>query len=441
MACDVLNLEWSSSGRDREVATAICHTLRRRGFNVVEECIFNYRYHLLKHRPRLLYVADPTGARINHEASLFADRIGTPSVCVDAEGDYLAGSEDKMFWAHIVDRRLRQRLKLQWSSRSRARALTVAPDAAERIKVTGAVGFDRYRNERFTTKEEWQRKYRFSQERMVGVAGWTFDYLSVPAERAARTRLYGRELVERFDRDLGALRVLLAELIRGRPETMFVLKLHPGVIDFSETEFAGLENLENVLVIEQEEAVGDCINACDVWMAYNSTTCIEAWLLGKPAVFVNPSGGDFPRSESSRGTPVLETPAEVDAALSEHEESAHIAAFDALEQTRASVLAEMLGWVDGKNHLRAAHYIELLLHDIPGPASFPLSERPAAYAHNLLHLGALHFSTAPRLKNRATGSFERGQLQQVQRRIAAALQPLPDSLSPRELAELEAVNP
>jgi hypothetical protein len=440
MACDVLNLEWSSSGRDREVATAICHTLRRRGFNVVEECIFNYRYHLLKYRPRLMYVADPTGARINHEASLFADRIGIPSVCVDAEGDYLSTTADKMFWGHIADRRLRQRLKLQWSSRARERALSVAPDTGGRLKVTGAVGFDRYRNDRFTSKGHWQRKYRFAQERMVGVAGWTFDYLSVPAERAARMRLYGTEAVERFDHDLGALRALLAELIRSRPETMFLLKLHPGLIDFSETEFVGLEELENVLVVKHEEAVGDCINACDVWMAYDSTTCIEAWLLGKPTVFVNPSGGDFARSDNARGTPVLETLESVDAALSEHEASAHIAAFDALESTRARLLSEMLGWVDGKNHLRAAHYIERLLESLPEGGSFPLSERPAAYKHNLLHFGALHFPKAPRLKHRATGNFDREELQRVQLRTAAALQPLPDSLSAQELAELEAVN-
>lgn len=55
MTCDVLNLEWSSSGRDREVATLICEALRRRGHRVVEGSIFNYRYLLLKHRPRVLY--------------------------------------------------------------------------------------------------------------------------------------------------------------------------------------------------------------------------------------------------------------------------------------------------------------------------------------------------------------------------------------------------
>ena len=54
MSCDVLNLEWSSHGRDRESATLICEALRRRGYSVVEGSIFEYRHLLLKHRPRVL---------------------------------------------------------------------------------------------------------------------------------------------------------------------------------------------------------------------------------------------------------------------------------------------------------------------------------------------------------------------------------------------------
>jgi hypothetical protein len=431
MGCDVLNLEWSSSGRDREVASAICETLRRRGYSVVEECIFNYRYHVLRHRPRLLYVADPTGARLNHEVSLFADRMGIPSVCVDAEGDYLDGKVDEMFWGHIADRKLRQRLKLQWSVRARTSVLTVAPDLGDRLKVTGAVGFDRYRLYEFATKDDWRRKYRFGHPRLVGIAGWTFDYLSVPSEREARVQSFGRETVERFQRDRDSLRAILGDLISRRPETKFVLKLHPGVIDFEGTEFAGLERYDNVLVIKDEETVGDCISACDVWMAYDSTTCTEAWMLGKPTLFVNPSGGDFPRSTNYRGTPIFETLAGVEEALSEHGDSGRISAFDALADVRERLLADMVQWVDGRNHLRAAHYIERLLDELPAaPIRFPRGERLAAHKQNLFNLGA-------RTRSRR---FDREELRRVERRVAAAMQSTPDSLSEQELAELERVN-
>jgi len=442
VACDVLNLEWSSTGRDREVASAICHALRRRGYTVVEECIFNYRYHLLRHRPRLLYVADPTGARMNQEVSLFADRMGIPSVCVDAEGDYVDDTVDEMFWGHIADRRLRQRLKLQWSVGSRAKALSVAPDLGDRLKVTGAVGFDRYRLYEFASKDDWRRKYHFEQTRIVGVAAWSFDYLYVPSEREARVRSLGHETVERFQRDRDSLRAILGELIRPRPETKFLLKLHPSVIDIGETEFAGLASYDNVLLLKDEESVGDCISACDVWMAYNSTTCTEAWLLGKPTLVVNPSGADFPRSRNYLGSPVFETLSAVEGALSEYEETGRISAFDALEHVRTRLLTEMVQWVDGKNHLRAAHYIERLLDEIPAaPARFPPAERLAAHADTLLNLGARGFQSLPGLRGRARRTtFDREELRRLQQRLAAATESMPAELSEQELAELEHVN-
>ena len=98
LACDVLNLEWSSAGRDRETASLICNTLRRRGHTVVEDSVFRYRAALARHRPRLLYLADPRGAAINHQAALFARSRGFPIVTVTAEGDFRPEVIHEMFW-------------------------------------------------------------------------------------------------------------------------------------------------------------------------------------------------------------------------------------------------------------------------------------------------------------------------------------------------------
>jgi len=445
MSCDVLNLEWASAGRDREVASSICHTLRRRGYSVVEESVFNYKYWLLKHRPRLLYIADPTGARVNQDAALFAERVGVPSLCLDAEGDYADGLAEPMFWGHVGDRRLTQRLKLQWSARARGLVLAVAPELRDRLKVTGAVGFDRYVLEHFATKEAWREKYGFRHGRVVGFAGWTFDHLfGSVALREPWLDSFGEDTVERFRRDRDAVRELLTRLVEAHPDTLFVVKEHPGVVDSSETELAGLESLENVLLFSDQEPIADCINVCDVWMAFDSTTCIEAWLLGKPTLFVNPSGGDFPRTDVHRGTPILKSFEEVERALVEYEATGRIAAFQALEDARSRVLTDTLQWSDGKNHLRAAHYFEATLEGLPRepPDPFSLSERAAAYKQNVLFRGARYLPSLPGFRHNVAAHerFDRKQLKATERRIAAALDRLPPELSPEELAELEEVN-
>ena len=70
MGCDVLNLEWNSSGRDREVASLICSARREKGYSVLEASIFNYKTYLIKYKPKLLYAADP---KENEQAEMLTE--------------------------------------------------------------------------------------------------------------------------------------------------------------------------------------------------------------------------------------------------------------------------------------------------------------------------------------------------------------------------------
>jgi hypothetical protein len=443
MTCDVLNLEWSSSGRDREVATLICEALRRRGHRVVEGSIFNYRYLLLKHRPRVLYLADPSGARLNYEVALFAERAGIPAVCLDAEGNYLSDMADEMFWGHITDRRLPVRLKLQWSERAREAVLAVAPEVRGSLRVTGGAGFDRYRLYAFACKHEWRKRHGISQDRVYGYATWAFDYLYGDEDTVRRyAAIYGEAALDRFRRDRDALRELLKELVCRNEDALFLLKEHPGVTNSAATEIAELDRLPNVLKIKNEESIGDCISVCDVWMAYDSTTAIEAWLLDKPTLFINPSGGDFQRASVHQGNPVLETAEAVGAALREHVETGEIPGFEARREARRAVLAATLQWTDGRNHLRAAHYIDELLQASPERPRFSLTEALQAYAQNALFAGAKRGPSLPGFRRYAAAQrrFDDGQVEQARRRAAEATSQLEPTLRPEELAELEALN-
>ncbi len=201
MACDVLNLEWSSQGRDREVASLVCAALRRRGYQVVEESIFNYRHLLFKHRPLVLYAAEPAGARINREVAEFAASLGVPTVSVDAEGSYVEELAERMFWGHVKGNKLPQQAKLMWSVRARDMVLSNAPELRDRLKVSGAIGFDRYRLGSFATKDQWRKRYGFEQEHIVGYAGWAFDYVFGTKSVSQDVSLYGSGAIERFRRD------------------------------------------------------------------------------------------------------------------------------------------------------------------------------------------------------------------------------------------------
>ena len=442
MACDVLNLEWSSHGRDREVASLVCAALRRRGHRVVEQSIFNYRHLLFEHRPRVLYIAEPAGAQINREAAEFAAGLGVPTVSVDAEGSYVEGSVEQMFWGHVSDRRLPQQAKLLWSERSRALVLASAPELRERLKVTGAVGFDRYRLRSFATKRQWRERFGFDQEHVVGYAGWAFDYV-FGTRSVSHESIYGPTAAERYRRDRDLVREILTALIASNPETLFLLRPHPGVVNVAESELAALERSPNVLMPPRSEPIADCISVCDLWSAYDSTTCMEAWLLGKPSLLINPSGGDFPRARTYLGSPIFETLEEVDAALRTHRTTGVVPGFAEKEELRQAVVTDTIQWADGKNHLRAAHYIERVLEEAgrrPRGPSRP--ERRAARGHNLLYRGAARAPRLPGFRNysQARSRFDRLQLRDATTRAERATAAVADGLSADELAELEEVN-
>jgi hypothetical protein len=234
----------------------------------------------------------------------------------------------------------------------------------------------------------------------------------------------------------------LGELVAANPDTLFVLKEHPATTNLAASELAGVDSLPNTLRIKHEETIGDCISVCDVWMAYDSTTCIEAWLLDTPTLFINPSGPDFPRSNVHRGNPIMSSAAEVDDALRQHADAGLLPGFEGHGHGRDEVLRQTVQWTDGKNHLRAAHYMTLVLDEAAPRERISLGGELRAHAQNLLFNGARYL---PRLPGFATYASARRRFDDAEiglrRRLAAeALESLPARLSDDEVAELETIN-
>jgi hypothetical protein len=446
MGCDVLNLEWSSSGRDREVASLICCALRDKGYSVVEASIFNFKYYLVKYRPRLLYAADPKGARVNYQAVKFAQRLGIPVVTFTAEGDYTPEKIRLMFWGHISGRRLIERLNLQWSSRKREMVLEIEPSLADRVKVSGAVGFDRYKIYRFRSKQEWMSRYDRNCSHMVGYAGWGFDrfYRNDPFASALE-QLYGKQQVEQFREERFKVTDILRRVIEHNRDTLFLLKEHPGVVDSTRSELAGLQDLSNTLYIRDEEAIADCIRGCDIWMAFDSTTCLEAWLLGKPTVLINPFGGDFPRSGIHQGSPIVRTAEELQAVLEACLERGSIPAFDARENERRQIIEETIQWDDGKNHLRAAYLFEkVLLESTKRTNHVTVLDKMAGSLQNAIFEGSRFLPMLPRFRTyvAARRRFQRLELEELAQRYEPYLRSFyqENPLTEADIAELERVN-
>jgi len=446
MQCDILNLEWSSSGRDREVATPICHALRRKGYSVVEASIFNYKYYLLKYKPRLLYIADPVGAKINYKAIKFAYKLGIPTVTYTAEGNYRVENFEKVFWGHITNRQFLEQIRLQWSNKTRQLTFDLIDSSLKtQIKISGGVGFDRYKIYKFRTKKVWMKKYALNYTRMIGYATWGFDKFYDSKYLPKMEEIFDKHEIERFRHDRVAVNSILKDLISQNPDTLFLLKEHPGVNLSDKTELVGLSGYANVLSIKNNEAIGDCINSCDIWMAYESTTCLEAWLLNKPTLLINPSGVDFTRTNIYKGSPIFVTYNDIQKVINNFYAFGQVTEFESKQQSRQQVIEEIIQWADGKNHLRAAYLIEqVLLKSGQLNPKFGFWDRFGAFVQNFLFEQGKILPPFPGVRRfiKARKMFDPSKLEALTRRYAPYLNAFyqQNDLTEQDILELERIN-
>jgi hypothetical protein len=365
---DVLNLEWTSApSRDRQAASLVCNYLRIRGYRVVEGSVFRGVELLVRYRPKLFFIVDTIGAPVNARLMRYAKAMGIPGVSLISEGIFKAGKEDdpNFFWGWNRDRCLYQLLHLQWSQHSRQLTVGRFPSLSEKIKVSGAVGFDVYRIAQFKTREAFLGAYgKGGFERVIGFAGWDFGPCYPGNARYEDfAKALGLPELERLRKDAELLNKALLSAIIACPDILFLIKEHPGALHGKQASAAeGCEAHPNVLYLKNEESLADCINVSDAWFSYESTTALEAWLLDTPTGLINPTGTDFPfRDDIHHGSPNFETAEALIDAIQRFYAEGSLSGFDPLSEARADIVRRLIQWDDGLNHVRAGNAIAALL--------------------------------------------------------------------------------
>jgi len=334
---------------------------------------------------------------------------------------------------------------MQWSIRARDLITDIIPDEIQKLKVSGAISFDRYKIYHFRTKQEWMDKYSYNYCKMVGYAGWAFDKLYREPTSSEMKRRYGSIWIDKFCQAHIRINEILRTLIINNPDTLFLLKEHPGVVQTKYSELFSLTDYPNVLYFRNEEAIADCINGCDIWMGFESTTCLEAWLLNKPTLLINPTGKDFIRSNLHHGSPIYASYKEVQTAIDEFYQAGKIADFDSKIDVHHSIITDTIQWADGKNHLRAAYYIEQFLNQYDNkPLNITLMDKIHTIFETLLYEISPLFSTLPKFRNLVKGHrlFSQSELNELYKRYGACIDKFhkKHQLTDGDIAQLDSIN-
>jgi hypothetical protein len=373
---DVISLEWTTTPmRDRVSATLVCNYLRLQGFVVKEASVYDGFQAIYQSKPRLLFITNTVGALENFAVMRYAKRRSMMGISMVSEGNFI-GDEDyqrTMIWGWNKEKKLYEDLNLQWSEVTRQITCKLHPELQGKIKVSGGVGFDNYQIEPDADcKAVLLRKYGKSNYRkVIGVGCWDFGCLYPKDPRfQVFGKLFSETEIARFKKDSFEFDEVLVELANSNSDILFLLKQHPGVqLGHMASGITKASQLKNVLVLTNEEPILACIKASDIWVVYDSTTAMEAWLLGKRTCLLNPSGRDFPRDKLNEGSPAFSSAKELQRYFDCFYFGEESVEFSERGTDRTRLTREVIQWDDGLNHVRAGNEIIGLLEKRP-PVGF-----------------------------------------------------------------------
>ncbi|MEP1097175.1 MAG: hypothetical protein ABJG78_18820 [Cyclobacteriaceae bacterium] len=396
------------TGRDTEIVLPIIYVMEKYlDAEVKTKFIWDLLYIKLW-KPDVILLPNVIGHHMYVEAAAFARKNKIAVLALESEGNF--GTDGKFdYWGYNTNKKIYQDWLTCWSERTKD-YLTQLVDESDREKVilTGATGFDRFSFDKFLGKEAFFAKYGFSHfSKVVGYAGWAFGklygaHLDESFHQFSKWR--GREeALEWIEEQRIHVREVLRNLIEKNPDTLFILKKHPKENFESDpvegpNEMNELLDLENVIYLKTEESTADLINISDVWLGFETTTILEAWLLKTETILIN-KVPEFPRSKLFKGSVIASEAGRLQQYLNEYFETGKIADFysEHLSSTRFTALKNSIGFSDGKNHLRSSYYFRKSIPEKHINKSVSLNLRHLRL-FLLMHVGRFFFNKGLFLK-------------------------------------------
>ena len=242
-------------------------------------------------RPDVILQANTIGSNLYFEISKIAHEQNIPLFALISEGNFR--TDDTFdYWGFNRDKKFYQEYVCCWSNRTAEFLKMKEPGFANKIVVTGGVGFDRYTIYKFMQKEDFLRKYnKTNYKKIIGYAGWAFGKLD--HKRGREELLYwakgDESKLEWIEEQRQVIRDILKNAIEKNKDILFVLKQHPQENaperpEPVKNEMSEIARHENVVYLCEEEPIHDLISVSDLWTCFESTTALESWLIPRTLI-------------------------------------------------------------------------------------------------------------------------------------------------------------
>lgn len=388
----------SNESRDFHLLIAIIYYLEKyENFDISFEFIWD-AYKIKTIKPELVVLPNERGSDLYFQVAEYCKNNKILVLSHDSEGNFNS-TIDFNFWGYNKLKNIVCPIIYTWNDRIKQFLLTKYKLDEQRFCISGAPGFDKYKYLTKINKADFLKKYNLEHyTKVVGYAGWAFG------------KLYNKELPDllfNINMELDAGKKWLSEqrdlveecletAIKTFPNVLFILKKHPREnfeSDFrdSKNEMNQLEHYPNVLYLKDQEEIQDLIQISDLWMAFESTSIMEAWLLNVPTLMINPDP-NFTRSNIFQGSAIVKNPTQISNALNQffNDNNDSLYFQPKILEHRNAIIKNSIGFDDGFNHLRVIKAIKPFLGNIKKSDHYSL-KFSFLIKYLLLHIGKVFY--------------------------------------------------
>lgn len=361
-------------GRDTEILIPVVY-FAEKYLNCKVEFIFIWDIHAIyRKKPDMILIANAIGSKLHYKITKYAYSNGIKVFALISEGNFRTnGTFD--YWGYNIDKKIYHEYICLWSERTKQFLSNELPDYNSKMVFTGAVGFDRYKIYDFISKDEFLTKWNLKKyTKIISYAGWTFGKIFNKTGLMEVKQMSGNNyerVIKWMHEQMLLVENILQQTIEHNPDILFILKRHPNEIhphlnQADKNEMVNLTRFSNVLYIRNEDDIHSLISVSDIFLAFESTTVIEAWLMKDiPTIFINPEI-EFNRDNNYKGVVIAKGAKELHKFIDEFYESGQIKDFLSVEKkkNRQQIILDTIGYGDGLNHIRTCYYLKKTLNEI-----------------------------------------------------------------------------
>ncbi|MGF1637080.1 MAG: BFO_1060 family glycosyltransferase [Cyclobacteriaceae bacterium] len=365
----------NDAGRDVEMLLPLVYFIESLpGVKVIFNFIWDV-HAIYRKKPDIVLLPNTVGSKLYFQISQYANECGIPVFALISEGNMRTDGSFH-YWGYNTDKTFYQQFVCFWSRRTLDFMKKELPEQANKLVLTGATGFDRYSIYEFVKKEAYLKRLNLTKfKKVIGYAGWAFGKLTNAQGRDEMLAFFkgDESRLQWAEKQMLAVEEILRKVITDNPDILFVLKRHPNeanpsIVEEGRNEMNPLKNLPNVRYVKDEDDLHDLISVSDLWLGFETTTTLEAWLMKEnmPTILVNPDP-DFNRDALYQGSVMVQSAGELQQLMDEFYASGLVLSFLAsdLIVKRKTLIRDTIGFSDGLNHVRAGCYFKQVL-DLTG---------------------------------------------------------------------------